>query len=103
MFLVVPPNHPFAHRVFHYFHHPFWGMFPPIFGSTPKFFGPGFDFDISDYCDSFETLENCLGNKRHGRFDMARHERCVMLGSHEGTTGGDRQMWWVPKKVIKIH
>ena len=20
-----PPNHPFAHRVFHYFHHPFWG------------------------------------------------------------------------------
>ena len=21
----VPPNHPFVHRVFHYFHHPFWG------------------------------------------------------------------------------
>ena len=21
----VPPNHPFVNRVFHYFHHPFWG------------------------------------------------------------------------------
>ena len=30
---MVPPNHPFVHRVFHYFHHPFWG-FPPIFGNT---------------------------------------------------------------------
>ena len=25
--IVVPPNHPFVHRVFHYFHHPFWGVF----------------------------------------------------------------------------
>ncbi len=32
--VVYPPNHPFVHRVFHYFHHPFWG-FPPIFGLTP--------------------------------------------------------------------
>ena len=23
-----PPNHPFVHRVFHYFHHPFWGKTP---------------------------------------------------------------------------
>ena len=23
--IMVPPNHPFVHRVFHYFHHPFWG------------------------------------------------------------------------------
>ena len=23
---VVPPNHPFVHRVFHYFHHPFLGV-----------------------------------------------------------------------------
>ena len=28
-----PPNHPFVHRVFHYFHHPFWGP-TPIFGNT---------------------------------------------------------------------
>ena len=31
----VPPNHPMFNRVFHYFHHPFWGT--PIFGSTPIF------------------------------------------------------------------
>ncbi len=31
-----PPNHPFVHRVFHDFHHPFWGVnTTPIFGSTP--------------------------------------------------------------------
>ena len=24
----IPPNHPFVHRVFHYFHHPFWGTVP---------------------------------------------------------------------------
>ena len=28
----VPPNHPFVHRVFHYFHHPFSGTI--IFGNT---------------------------------------------------------------------
>ena len=28
----LPPNHPLKNRVFHYFHHPFWGI--PIFGNT---------------------------------------------------------------------
>ena len=34
--VVVPPNPKSSHfnRVFHYFHHPFWGTVP-IFGSTP--------------------------------------------------------------------
>ena len=32
--IMIPPNHPFVHKVFHYFHHPFWG-FPPILGLTP--------------------------------------------------------------------
>ena len=27
-----PPNHPLKNRVFHDFHHPFWGT--PIFGNT---------------------------------------------------------------------
>ena len=31
--IMVPPNHPFVHRVFHYFHHPFWGP-TPIFGNS---------------------------------------------------------------------
>ena len=30
---VFPPNHPLKNRVFHYFHHPFWGV-PLIFGNT---------------------------------------------------------------------
>ena len=29
-----PPNHPLENRVFHYFHHPFWG-FSPYFLETP--------------------------------------------------------------------
>ena len=32
--IMVPPNHPFVHRVFPYFHHPFWGVFP-LFLETP--------------------------------------------------------------------
>ena len=30
--IMVSPNHPLVHRVFHYFHHPFWGT--TIFGNT---------------------------------------------------------------------
>ena len=30
-----PPNHPFVHRVFHYFHHPFWGVKHPYFWKHP--------------------------------------------------------------------
>ena len=30
---MVSPNHPWINRVFHYFHHPFWGP-TPIFGNT---------------------------------------------------------------------
>ena len=30
-----PPNHPFVHRVFHCFHHPFWGFSPYIWFNTP--------------------------------------------------------------------
>ena len=29
--MMVPSNHPFVHRDFHYFHHPFWGT--SIFGN----------------------------------------------------------------------
>ncbi len=25
--IMVPPNYPFVHRVFHYFHYPFWGVY----------------------------------------------------------------------------
>ena len=29
--IMLPQNHPFVHRVFHYFHHPFWGGYHPYF------------------------------------------------------------------------
>ena len=31
--IMVPPHHPLENRVFHYFHHPFWGF--PLFLETP--------------------------------------------------------------------
>jgi len=31
--IVVPPNHASKNRVFHYFHHPFWGV--SLFLETP--------------------------------------------------------------------
>ena len=33
--IVVPPNHPFVHRVFHYVHHPFWGFCTYFWFNTP--------------------------------------------------------------------
>ena len=38
--IMVPPNHPLKlnNRVFHYFHHPFWGPNPPIFWKHPHIF-----------------------------------------------------------------
>ena len=32
--IVVPPNHQFVHRVFPYFHHPFWGTHPYFWFNT---------------------------------------------------------------------
>ena len=32
--IMVPPNHPFVHRVFHHFHHPFWGFYPYVWFNT---------------------------------------------------------------------
>ena len=31
----TPANHPFVHRVFPYFHHPFWGVFPLFLVQRP--------------------------------------------------------------------
>ena len=40
-----PPNHPFVHRVFHDFHHPFWG-FPPYGAEGVRRFDWGFDQQV---------------------------------------------------------
>ena len=39
------PNHPFVHRVFHCFHHPFWGVF--LFLETPTWFWGHFSIIFS--------------------------------------------------------
>ena len=42
-----PPNHPFVHRVFHYFHHPFWGVKShPYFLVQHPPFNPGCFFTL---------------------------------------------------------
>ena len=58
--IVVPPNHPFVHRVFHYFHHPFWG------------FSPYFWFNTHIYLEFFfhlDSLEVATETKRCGTVD----------------------------------
>ena len=50
------PNHPFVHRVFHYFHHPFW-WFSPYFWFNIHIDGicapsPGFP---KERCISFDS------------------------------------------------
>ena len=54
-----PPNHPFVHRVFHYFHHPFWVAL--IFGNihiNPNFFGGGENstkiFEVSPFHEVYD-------------------------------------------------
>ncbi len=53
--VAYPPNHPFVHRVFHYFHHPFWGFSPYFWFNTQiafvqiaKWFGNLAFFDFKD-------------------------------------------------------
>ena len=45
---MVPPNHPFVHRVFHEINHPFWDI--RIFGGPPKCHNStgGLDLDQHD-------------------------------------------------------
>ena len=45
-----PPNHPLKNRVFHYFHHPFWGTVR-IFGNTP------FAWTSKNGGDFFQTVK----------------------------------------------
>ena len=37
--IMVPPNHPWINKLFHYFHHPFWG-FSPYFWKHPYIYTP---------------------------------------------------------------
>ena len=39
--IMVPPNHPLKNRVFHSFHHPFWGVLPLFLVQHPYVFVAG--------------------------------------------------------------
>ena len=62
----VPPNHPFAHRVFHYYHHPFWGT--TIFGNShinPYHWVEGFPSPlIWKYWEFFHPIARLMMNAR---------------------------------------
>ena len=84
--IVVPPNNPFVHRVFHYFHHPFWGI--PIFGNI-HILGVAPSQDASDHYKtssvgdfdkpSFATV--FLG---HSQGDQVADLGCEIFQKHGG-------------------
>ena len=52
--IMVPPNHPFLHRVFHHFHHPFWGK-NHYFWKHPNCVFVGFHFNKTGLSGSAKT------------------------------------------------
>ncbi len=69
----LPPNHPFVHRVFHYFHHPFWGT--PIFGNTHFYSEPSYAKNDIDA----EALSEIQERKRAN--NPANHHKRPRFGS----------------------
>ena len=88
--IVVPPNHPFVHRVFHYFHHPFWGTI--ILGNPHMVINKRFKCDDSGpLC--FSGLEVF-----RGQMAILRNEwiSLIRLGTH----GEIRMKYWAfPSKL----
>ena len=61
--LLFPPNHPLKNRVFHYFHHPFWGIYPYLWkhpkGTTWESFsntGPPCNAELAPACAAIEEV-----------------------------------------------
>ena len=66
-----PPNHPFVHKVLHYFHHPFCGFYP-------------FFWETSTYLPSLKlTASSTL---RIGRFNTPKR-KLVSSSNHPGLQG----------------
>ena len=58
-----PPNHPFFHRVFPYFHHPFWGT--PIFGNLHIITGSNnFVNFVCNLSGKVASLHHCIGHTK---------------------------------------
>ena len=63
-----PPNNSFVHRVWnHYFHHPFWGENPPIFGNIH------FNFQL-----------NFFSSRGRKHFDATPKKLCIKEGTIHG-------------------
>ena len=52
---VKTPNHPFVHRVFHDFHHPFWGFSPYFWVDTQL--KPKLDMDFFPVLEASVPLQ----------------------------------------------
>ena len=66
-----PSNHPFVHRVFHYFHHPFW---VPLFLET----------SIWNWLNSTHVRHYCLRKTRRKRTETeALTKKCKTENSHD--------------------
>ncbi len=65
----VPPNHPFVHRVFHYFRHPFWGT--PITGNIHTFTDRFFRSEIANWAVIKETAGNNPRIRHHSNLHLA--------------------------------
>ena len=67
-----PPNHPFVHRVFHYFHHPFWGFYPYFSVQHPYLLGdPNFKQKPRTFCRNQATFKTSTGFFRGMRDEVA--------------------------------
>ena len=66
--MVVPPNHPFVHRVFHYFHHPFWGTL--IFGNTHESLGFVLVGDVLRFVWDSSPLFTTIWENMFGTFQV---------------------------------
>ena len=89
--IMVPPNHPFVHKVFHDFHHPFWGVFSTIFGNiqllTPKKF-----------------IQLLQVNESATSPTSPHHPQCHPWNSLLAPAVGNPKLWQrQPRKVGKIH
>ena len=74
-----PPNHPFVHRVFHYFHHPFWVCSPagtvanccldhrgiPWLRVRRFFFFSDLEVSCKKFCQAHQIVSNSIKSMFH--------------------------------------
>ena len=97
-----PPNHPFVYRVFHYFHHPFWGEISPYFW---KHLARCFPKDRCDFSFHFElgpiAINNEFDSSTKKAYDLSgwAAKQAVWLWEKNGL-GAWEFFFWKPKISI---